>query len=196
MKLRYRSKVWIVLHIIIVSVLYLIVHFILKKGICESVIIASVSFWVLYYSIYFKYFINNYDESITADGIMGARLFCIMVTGIFTTMVLRLYSNFVLCIIFLSLSCVLILNMRKNICMFFTQNKWNLQLFFTYLGFLLCFVCIYSLLCLYGIAPYIALNKLGNLIVTVFLLFLQILSLPSNNKMAKFASNNFRNRYK
>lgn len=154
-------------------------------------VIPASCFIVLFLGIQITDSITKIDNTISSDGIAGARSVGIFVNAILLPWSLGWFKNIYVDVLMLLGALFCIVKGKKYFKRFFCENNWEKEYWFIYWGGVLMLGGIYSILSYYGIAPCGIVNIYGRVFIVLLFGVITKMSLPPNTWLAKFATKNY-----
>lgn len=158
-------------------------------------IIPASCFIVFFLGIQIKEGINKIDNTISSDGIAGARLLGIFLNSILLPWCLGWFHNMYFNIFMLIGSVYCTTKGKGYFKDFFCKNNWRKEYWYVFGECILMISGIYSVLSYYGLAPCGVVNVYIRALLALLFLVVSRISLPPNTWLAKFATKNYE-RYK
>lgn len=182
--------------LLIVQILFIIVGAFILEQIWDlpewiNIIIPAGCFMVFFLGIQIKDSIQKIDNTISSDGIAGARSAGVFINAILLPWSLGWFPNIYVDILMLFGALFCIVKGRRFFISFLFENDWKKEYWYVFWGCVLMLSGIYSILACFGIAPCGVVNISIRVCIALLFLIITKMSLPPNTWLAKFVTKNY-----
>ena len=161
-----------------------------------NVIIPATGFMMIYLLLQIYETSTSDTKKISRDGITGSRLAGIFVNSILFPWGLGLFHNLYVDILLLVIAILCLIKGKRKFVAFFFENNWQKGYWYIYFGSMLLLSSIYSFFSYFDIAPCGVCNVYVRAVITLGMVFIARITLPSNTAFALFVTKNYENRFK
>lgn len=186
--------------ILIIQIFFIvIIGYLLKKILkindVESFLIPASCFMIIFLGVQIMQSKKFFSNAVSKEGIIGARLAGVIVTGWLLPLCIGYAFINPVAVILFGISMICLLLGRKYIKIFFVASKWKFPFYLVYMG-LVCGGSAVEIV-LFNLEGKVteSVPFLYRMLVCMGLIVWNILTIPYNSPIAKFATANYRNLY-